>query len=311
MISRDKPLAQPLHTAHPLLNSAVMNKLLTLALSLPLLACVIGSDATTGDGTPGGGGSGGGGSGGSGSSGTPDTATHITSNTSWDAYAVTKQTVIDAGVTVTIPAGATVSFAANASVEVRGILNVMGTKGSVVHLSPATAGDHFPGIAVSSGGAFNMTYGVQVGGGITANGGNVTITDSLMSLSEGDFFVIGGSGGKVDVSYSAIGLAPGTGTETIHCDMHFGGTGTTISITHSNINSSSYGLMLYGGSNVNLTANNWVGNSIQLDTSSGVSADVTGSYFDKGAPKASGSGGAMILGTDKLSATRLPDAGPR
>jgi hypothetical protein len=287
-----------------------MNKLLTLALSMPLLACVIGSDATTGDDGTGGGG-GGGGSGGSGSSGTPDTATHITSNTSWDTYNVTKQTVIDAGVTVTIPAGSTVSFAPYMSLEVRGTLNVMGTKASVVHLSPATAGDKFTGISVSPGGAFNMTYGVQTGGGITANGGNVTISDSLMSLSEGDFFVIGGSGGKVDVSYSAIGLAVGTGTETIHCDMHFGGTGTTISITHSNINSSSYGLMLYGGSNVNLTANNWLGNTIQLDTSSGVSGDVTGSYFDKGAPKPAGSGGAMILGTDKLSATKLADAGPR
>lgn len=35
--------------------------------------------------------------------------------------------------------------------------------------------------------------------------------------------------------------------------MHFGGAGVTISITHSNISNTPFGLMRYGGTGVNLT----------------------------------------------------------
>jgi hypothetical protein len=197
-------------------------------------------------------------------------------------YDVTKATVVDAGATLTIPAGATVRFASGTSIKVLGSVVVQGTKASPVHLSPATAGDHHEGFAVDAGGSLTMTYGVQTGGGITASGGTVTVSDSLMSQALGDFLVV--DAGKVDVSYSAIGLEPGAGTDTTHCDMHFGGAGTTISVTHSNLSTSSYGLMLYGGTGVVLTNNNWFNNSIQVDTQPGVTADLTGSWFDKGTP---------------------------
>lgn len=288
--------------AHPLLNIAVMNKLLGLGLSLPLLACVVGSDAPTGDGT-GGPGSGSGGSNGSGT-GTPDTALHISSNmTLPPTYDVAKQTIVDANVTVTIPAGAIVKFAPSTSIEVLGTVVVQGSKASPVQLSPSTAGGHHYGFTVDAGGTLTMSYGVQVGGGITANGGTVTISDTLMSQAAGDFLVVGA--GKVTVSNSAIGLEPNAGTDTTHCDMHFGGTGTTISITHSNLSTSSYGLMLYGGTGVILTNNNWFTNAIQIDTVPGVTADITGSWFDKGAPTA-GTGATLTYPTPV--ANRLPAA---
>jgi hypothetical protein len=111
--------------------------------------------------------------------------------------------------------------------------------------------------------------------------------------------------GKVNVSFSAIGLEPGTGTDTTHCNMHFGGTGTTISVTHSTISGSPYGLMLYGGTNVDLTSNNWISNGVQVDLQPGVAGDVSNGYFDKSTP-APISGATLTRNT--LAVTRLPAA---
>ncbi|HEX7843328.1 MAG TPA: hypothetical protein VF469_37910 [Kofleriaceae bacterium] len=279
-----------------------MNKLLTLALSLPLLACVVGSSGdTAAPGT-------GGGTGGTGG-GTADGKDHIKTPTTWSStMSISKETVVDPGVTLTIAAGTVVKFAPSTGIEVQGTVDVQGTKASPVQLSPSAAGGHHYGFSVSGAGELKMAYGVQAGGGISVDGGKVTVTDTRMSQAQGDFLVI--SGGTVDVSYSAIGLEPGAGTDTTHCDMHFGGSGATISITHSNISTSSYGLMLYGGNNVKLTSNNWFGNSIQIDTSAGVSGDVSGGWFDKGAPSATGNGGATLTVTP-LATARLTDAGPR
>jgi len=273
-----------------------MNKLLTLALSLPLAACVVGSDAPSGDGTnPGG--DPGGNPGGS-------TADHITADTTWTAtMAVAKPMTVDAGVKLTIAAGTTVSFASGGSLVVKGTLDVQGTKASPVHLSPDTVGSHYAGISVLGAGELKMAYAVQVGGGISVDSGKVTVTDTLMSQAEGDFLVA--NGGSINVSYSAIGLEPGTLKDTTHCDMHFGGDPGTISITHSNISSSSYGLMLYAGANVNLTYNNWFNNTTQVEPSGTVSGDVSNGWFDKGVPTSSTN--ATFI-TANLSATRLPAA---
>jgi hypothetical protein len=146
-----------------------------------------------------------------------------------------------------------------------------------------------------------MNYAVQTGGGIRVDGGKLVATNTRMSQAEGDFLVVGD--GNVDVSYSAIGLEPGGGTDTTHCDMHFGGSGATIKVTHSNISTSSYGLMLYGGNNVDLTNNNWFNNPIQIDTTAGVSADISGGWFDKGAPSA---GGGATLTYNTPATNRLP-----
>jgi hypothetical protein len=301
MISQFQNASRRAPAAHPLLYNAVMNKLLALGLSLPLVACVIGSDAP--ESTPS-----------TGSNGSnPGTGTgtgnHIKTDTTWTGSVdVTSQTTVDAGAKLTIAAGTTVKFGPAGALVVNGSVDVQGTKAQVVNLVPATAGGHFGATAVEAGGQLTMSYAVQTGGGIRVDGGTLTVTDTRMSQAEGDFLVVGD--GKVDVSYSAIGLEPNGGTDSTHCDMHFGGNGATIKVTHSNISTSSYGLMLYGGNNVDLTSNNWFNNPIQIDTTAGVSADISGGWFDKSAPSA---GGGATLTYNNPSATRLPAgmAGPR
>lgn len=268
-----------------------MNKLVGLALSLPLVACIGGSGSEPGDDPPGGGGS----------TSKPD---HITTDTTWTgAIALARPMTVDRGVTLTIAPGTTVSFAPGTAIRVEGIVDVQGTKASPVQLSPAAAGGHHYGFSIPANGELKMTYGIQVGGGISVSGGKLTVSDTRMSQASGDFLVVGS--GTVDISYSAIGLE--TDTDTSHCDMHFGGD-ATIRVTHSNISTSQYGLMLYGGTGVELTYNNWFKNPIQIDTSPGVSGDVSFGWFDENAP--SSAGGATIIATS-LSPTRLTDAGPR
>jgi len=280
-----------------------MNKLLTLALSLPMLACVVGSGTEPGDNTPGGGGGGGGG-------GTADKADHITTDTTWSGTMnVTKTVTVDHGATLTIAAGTTVTLAPETSIDAAGIVDVQGTKASPVHLSPATTGGFHNGISIPANGELKMAYGVQVGGGISVNGGKITVTDTAMSQAAGDFLVV--AAGTVDISYSAIGLEAGTLKDTTHCDMHFGGSGTTIKVTHSNVSSSSYGIMLYGGSGVDLTFNNWFNNSqADVDTSGAsgiVSGDISNGWFEK---PLKAFPGASITAAN-LSLTRLPTSGPR
>ena len=111
---------------------------------------------------------------------------------------------------------------------------------------------------------------------------------------------------------SAIGLEPGTGTDSTHCDIHLGGSGTTVSVTHSNLSTSAYALMLYGGNNVDLRFNNWFNNPIQIDTSAGVTGDISGGWFDKGAPTA-GTGATLTYDYNNPVMNRLPAnmAGPQ
>jgi hypothetical protein len=302
MISQIKSASRRAPAARALLDSAVMNKLLALGLSLPLVACVIGSGTDTGD--PGSGP--GGGSGGSDLGPGPGPGgDHITADTTWTGMKnVTGTTTVDAGVKLTIAAGTTVKFGPSGALVVSGSLDVQGTKAQVVSLLPATTGDHFIGTAVSAGGAITMNYAVQTGGGITVNpGGKLTVTNTRMSHASHDFLVV--QDGTVDVSYSSIGMDPDGGADTTHCDMHFGGSGSTIKVTHSNISTSTYGLMLYGGNQVDLTYNNWSNNSFtQIDTQAGVSADISNGWFDK-APTA---GGGATLTYNSPAPSRLPVA---
>jgi hypothetical protein len=282
-----------------------MNKLLCLALALPLVACTVGTGNDTDPGGEPGTGTGTGPGTGTGT-GTGD---HITSNTTWSgAMDVSKATTVDAGVTLTIAAGTTVKFGTSGAITVKGIVDVQGTKAQVVTLAPSAAGGFYPGFVVSLGGELKMNYAVQTGGENLIDGGKITVTNTRMSNATHDLLVV--NSGTVDMSYSAIGLEPNAGTDTTHCDMHFGGSGTTIKVTHSNISTSAYGLMLYGGNNVDLTFNNWFSNPIQIDTTSGVTADISNSWFDKGAPTAVA--GAMLTNTNP-AANRLPAdmAGPQ
>jgi hypothetical protein len=221
---------------------------------------------------------------------------------------VSGDTVVDAGVTLTIAAGTTVRFASGAGITVRGTVDVQGTKNQLVHLSPSTADGHHNGFAVGTGGELKMTYALQVGGGIEVSGnGKATVSDTQMSQAGGDLLVVGG--GTVNVSYSSIGLE--AGADSTHCNMHFDGSGTKISITHSNISGVPYGLMLYGGTGIILTANNWFGNtSADIATQPGppVSADISNGWFQKTAPA---SGGVVTYTFNNPAAARLADAGPR
>ena len=306
MISPIKRGMGPLGAAHPLLNSAVMNKLLTLALAVPLVACVVGSGTDTTDpGQEPGGGSGPGTGPGTG------TGDHLTTNTTWSgAQDVQKALTVDPGVTLTISAGTTVKFGTNGAITIKGIVDIQGTKAQVVTLAPSVAGSFYGNIEVALGGELKMNYVVQTGGEDLVNGGKLTVTNTRMSNAPHDLLVV--NSGTVDMSYSAIGLEPGMGTDSTHCDMHFGGSGTTIKVTHSNISTSAYGLMLYGGNNVDLTLNNWFANPIQIDTSAGVSGNITGSWFDKGAPVA-GTGATLTYDYQNPVMTRLPAtlAGPQ
>jgi hypothetical protein len=87
--------------------------------------------------------------------------------------------------------------------------------------------------------------------------------------------------------------------------MHFDGGGTTIAVTHSNIFTSAYGLMLYAGNGVDLTYNNW-SNDIDVSTMPGATGDVSFGYFEKGKPTAV----AGTLTANNLSATKRLDTGP-
>lgn len=281
-----------------------MNKLLALALSLPLVACVVGSDQPPGGGDPGGDDTG------SGSGSNTTTPGHITTNTTWMGdVSVAQNTTIDAGVTLTIAAGAKVSVKTGVSIIVNGIVDAQGTKASPVTLGPETAGGFWSGVSVPTGGEIRYAYVVQTGGGISTTGGKATIVDSQMSKVSGDFLVM--NGGNVDVSYSRIGLPENATGDTTHCDMHFGGTGNTIKVTHSDIGTTPYGLMFYAGTGAIFTSNNWYGNQTDVDVTpgSGVSGDFTGSWFDGPAPVAKT--GTTLTGLNALSATKLTDAGPR
>jgi hypothetical protein len=230
----------------------------------------------------------------------------ITAATTWSGTVnVVSQVTINSGATLDIAAGTTLRIAETASIVVKGTVNVNGAKGAVVQISPFTATGHHGGFVIPSGGVLQMTYGNQVGGGLSVSGGKVTVTDSKLSRASGDLLVV--DAGTVDMSYSQIGVD--TGADTTHCAAHFGGNGITVALTHSNLTTSVYGLMLYGGSGVDLTYNNWFGNDIDIDTSPGVMAEISHDWFTKGAPTAGA--GATLVGLGSLATGRVTDAGPR
>jgi hypothetical protein len=221
---------------------------------------------------------------------------------------VTGDMTIDPNVTITVAAGTALTFATNASLTIQGTVDIQGTKAQPVNIAPPS-GSIDSGFVVPSGGTLKMSYVVQVGGAIVVSGGAFTATDTYMSRASGDFLIA--TAGMVNVSYSQLGLDTQTGDST-HCDLHFEGSkGTTLSVTHSTISTSSYGLMLYNGTGVDLTFNNWVGNQTDIDFQPGVQGDVSNGWFASGSAPTP-TGGALLT-ADNLSATRLAVgvAGPR
>ena len=289
-----------------------MTKVLLLALSLPLVACVVGDSGST---VPGGGGDDTGSDPGSdpgGGSGLNFSGS-ITADTTWTGTVNLLGTVtVESGVTLTMAAGTTVNSGTSSDTEITidGTVLEMGAKGNTVNLNRVAFG-------FASGGNLTATYAVHTGGGMeVVTGATVNLTDTQLSHAEGDFLTM--SGGVVTVDHSQIGVGAPTdttrGVDTTHCDMHFNQTTDTgTSVTNSNIASSSYGIMLYT-SNVTLTGNNWYGNTNDFEPGvTGVSGDVAdGSWFQA----ANGSTtytppGVQGVSFANLSATPIATAGIR
>src|SRR2546423_4282705 len=112
-----------------------------------------------------------------------------------------------------------------------------------------------------------------------------------MSQAQGDFLITAPNS-TVVVKYSEIGLEPGSGTDTTHCDTHFNG--GTLTLVHSNIKTSSYGTMFYGGIGAKFMYDNWMSNSTNVSIQPGVSGDFSNGYFEGAAPPAT----AGVTATD-------------
>ena len=229
---------------------------------------------------------------------------HIATATTWTGVIhVTSDLTIDAGVTLQVAAGTTVDVAVATGITVLGTLDIQGVQPSKVAFRWATPGDNWYGLAVPAGGVMTASYLIQVGGGTAiSDTGKVTLVDSQMSHAGGDFLVM--SGGTLDMTYSAIGLAPGASDST-HCDMHVSGP-VAITATHSNFTTSSYGLMFYGGSNADFRYTNWIGNAIDIDRAgAAVTGDFSDSFFASGAPSYAG----FTMGN--MATRQVADAGVR
>lgn len=280
-------------TAHPLLYNALM-KALSLILSLPLVACVVGpggSAPITGDDDGSNMNMGSGSGTGSGTSG------HITSDTTWTGtHMIDSAITIDSGVTVTAAAGGSITFTAAGNLTVNGTLSVEGVKGSTVSLVPDVGLANFNPIVVS--GTLKMTYAEMTGGWLSMGStATTTITDSTFSHATHDLVVM--EGGTLSFMYSQVGVeAPST--DTTHCDLHFGGTAPVINASHSTFSTSSYGVMFYAGNNADFTYDNWIGNQTNVDPTPGqVTGDFSYSFFDGAAPTITG------LTATNMSVTRL------
>src|SRR5262245_24133441 len=172
MISMVSGAQLALPPAHPLLYSAVMHKLLTFVLVLPVVACVVGESENADPGQDNG--QGGGGSSGGGGGGSAGVTNHLTSNTMWSgAMMVSGTTTVDPGVTLTIAAGTKMEFASSARLDVQGIVDIQGTKTAPVTLAPASVGSY--AFYVTTGGELKINYATGAGGSITVAGGKVTV----------------------------------------------------------------------------------------------------------------------------------------
>lgn len=292
---------------------------LALALTLPLAACTVGGDEGSIGGGGGGGGGGGSGSGsGSGGGGGEGISGKISANATWSgAVLIGGITTIDPGVTVTVEAGTTLTFKSVASLQIGGIFDVQGTAAAGVIIKPEIATGGFGGMNVQAGGELKYKYVEQWGGGLLTSGGTskMTITDSQFSKVQGDFILM--NGGTIDMSYSSVGLEPAdVAMDTTHCNLHFGGTGTVIKVTHSSISTSDFGLMFYAGMNADFKYNNWFSNVVDIDVTqtSQVTGDFSNGWFEKGDPSGAGITAGNLAGARLADCNGTNDAacaGPR
>ena len=220
---------------------------------------------------------------------------------------ITADTTINRGVTVTVLGGTKIKVVAipTLTITVRGTLDIQGTSVAKVTVEPTVAKGHWNRFLIPAGGQLKAHYLVESGGGFQLVGGKVTMVDSVMSRASGD--LVEGSG-SFDIEYSSIGLEPGL-VDSTHCDMHFNPGTNQIRVTHTNISTSVYGTMFYGGTRADFTYDNWFSNTIDIEilTVYPVSGDFSYGWFARQAPHGPG------VTAHNLSSVRLPvgKAGPR
>jgi hypothetical protein len=233
---------------------------------------------------------------------------------------VTGPVIVDPGVTLTVGAGTTVTVDQAGELKVYGSLTAMGTSASIVTIQPATGNAHFgpadSGVTVGDGtNPASLTYTFVKHWGsslVVAAGSTATITDSRMSQALGDFLITAPNS-TVTMKYSAIGLEPGAGTDTTHCDTHFNG--GTLTMVHSNLSTSSYGTMFYGGIGAKFMYDNWFGNTTNVSIQAGVNGDFSNGYFENTQPPTVAGITAGTLSPTRLVAcdgtNNMTCAGPR
>jgi hypothetical protein len=229
-----------------------------------------------------------------------DVGADITADTTWTGLIrINTNITIAAGVTVTVMPASRIRIASGVIVD--GTLAINGTKtGPVVIESTSSAyWDAF----VSSKGTINMTYVNQTLGGFLISGtAHLTVRDSTFSHVTHDLLVV--SGGVIDMQYSSIGVPEGH-TDTTHCDMHLEGGTPLITVSHSNISTSAYGMMFYSGVGADFTYDNWFSNSIDISRSPPATGDVSHGYFKAGNPNMTG------ITAQNMATAVIPDSGPR
>jgi len=314
-----------------------MTKALSLAFTLSLAACVVGSDAPGmdpgggGGGTGGGGGGTGGGGGGGGGSGSgAGVSGHITADTTWTGTVeVTGAVTVDSGVTLSIDPGTTVNINGAYGITVIGNLNAPGTSAAKITIQPGTGLQHFGagegGITVGDGTAastLTYTYVTQTGGGmLVEKAATATITDTNMYGSPGDFMTTQ-IGSTLVMKYSNLGMAATPTMDSTHCQTHFNG--GTLTMVHSNIASAtlsggSYGSMYYGTDTPGkMMYDNWLAqatNSTNVAVQPGAAGDFSNGYFMGGTPMATA---GIIVGTPSTTqllpcdgTNNMTCAGPR
>jgi hypothetical protein len=233
-------------------------------------------------------------------------ADHIAVDTGWSGtVTVDRTTTVDPGVTLTIAAGTVVTIKNPASLIIAGIVEIQGTSAAKVTFTAPTPGEGHGGLAVLGGGELRMLYGVLSGGGLSIGlAGKATILDSTLTNPRAAGDVLAMNGGTLDMQHSEISLTTGDGG---HTALLFNGASNAINVTHCTIRGAPYGLMFYGGTNAVFTNNNW-DNGINVDATSGVSGDFSGSYFRGGAPMSVA--GATLKVSNAMMAP-LVDAKPR
>jgi len=238
---------------------------------------------------------------------TTDVSSDVTAPTTWSGLVKVHAAIkVASGVTLAIDPGTVIQLDPTAGITVNGTVTANGAKGNVVTIGPAPGNKYWRQWTVPSGGVLNLTYVEHTGGAFSISGtGMVTARDSEFSNAGNSVDMFVASGGTLDLQYSWLGEPEGT-PDTTHCNMHFeGSTFTSLTISHSNVSTASYGIMLYGGQ-VDLTYNNWFGNGVDVDRQLTGKGDLSNGYFKKGNPTASAS-----LTENNMATAMVADAGPR